>query len=417
MSKCNPYFAKIKKKSIFASKYCKMESFYKTHQYLVENVNSSVRRLLMDEIDLTKRLIGIKGSRGVGKTTFLLQFAKEHFGAYNRQCLYVNFNNFYFAGHSLTEFVEDFYKAGGKTLLLDQMFKYENWSKELRYCYDRFPSLQIIFTGSTVMRLLDENSDLQGIIASYNLRGFSFREYLNLETDQNFSAYSLTEILRNHKAIATEVCEKINPLDHFALYLNHGYYPFYLEERNFSENLLKTMNMMLEVDILLIKQIDIKYLPRIRKLLYLILKKAPISLNISQLSDDIETSRLTVMNYIKYLQDARMINLLYSSGNSFPKKPRSLYLQNTNLMHVLLPKEINVDDERKTFLYNALHFAHRVNLGKQHGDFLIDNLFNIKYLPKDSGSYRSNFKLIFAVDNLLVGHKNRIPLWLFGFLH
>ena len=394
-----------------------MESFYKTHKHLVENVQSPVRRLLMDEIDWTKRLIGIKGSRGVGKTTFLLQFAKEYFGAENRNCLYVNFNNFYFAGHTLTEFAEKFHKNGGKTLLLDQMFKYENWSQELRYCYDNFPELQIIFTGSSVMRLLEDNTDLQDVVTSYNLRGFSFREYLNLQTNQNLPAYSLTEILHNHRKIATDICEIVNPLEHFESYLHHGYYPFYLEHRNYSENLLKTMNMMLEVDILLIKQIDIKYLPKIRKLLYIILQNAPNSLNVSQLSDEIETSRLTVMNYIKYLQDARLINLLYASGESFPKKPRMFYLQNTNLMHVLSLKEVDIDNERRTFLYNTLQSRHRINLGKQHGDFLVDNLFNIKYLKNEKIKNKTNLKLIFAVNDMLIGYKNRIPLWLLGFLH
>ncbi|MGC3979147.1 MAG: AAA family ATPase [Paludibacteraceae bacterium] len=394
-----------------------MEPFYKTHLHLVENVNSSVRRLLMDEIDWTKRLIGIKGSRGVGKTTFLLQFAKERFGAIDRDCLYVNFNNFYFAGHSLTEFAEEFYNKGGQVLLLDQLFKYENWSKELRYCYDTFPNLQIVFTGSSVMRLVEDNEDLQDIITPYHLRGFSFREYLNLQTGLSLKSYTLTEILSDHERIAERICKTVNPLVHFASYLHHGYYPFYLENRNYSENLLKTMNMMLEVDILLIKQIDIKYLSKIRKLLYIILENSPSSLNVSQLSDEIETSRLTVMNYIKYLQDARLINLLYTAGESFPKKPKMLYLQNTNLMHALSIKEVDKDNEAKTFLYNTLQYRHRINLGKQQGDFFVDNLFNIKYLKSEAGKNKPAMKLVFAVDNMLVGYRNKIPLWLFGFLY
>lgn len=394
-----------------------MEAFYKTHKHLVENVQSPVRRLLMDEIDWSKRLIGIKGSRGVGKTTFLLQIAKERFGAANKICLYVNFNNFYFAGNSLSQFAEQFYNNGGRTLLLDQMFKYENWSEELRYCYDTFSELQIIFTGSSVMRLVEENNDLQNIVTSYNLRGFSFREYINLQADLNLPAYTLTEVLHNHKKIAEEICEKVNPFTHFKAYLHHGYYPFYLENRNYSENLLKTMNMMLEVDVLLIKKIDIKYLSKIRKLLFIILQNAPNTLNVSSLSDDVETSRLTVMNYIKYLQDARLINLLYSAGESFPKKPRMIYMQNTNLMHVLSLKEVDENDERKTFLYNALQSRHRINIGKQQGDFFIDNLFNIKYLKNENVKNKNHLKLIYAVNDLLIGDKNKIPLWLFGFLY
>ena len=156
-----------------------MEAFYRTHAYLVEHTNAPVRRDLMDEIDWNDRLIGIKGTRGVGKTTFLLQYAKEKFGT-DRSCLFINMNNFYFSGHGIVEFAAEFQRRGGKVLLIDQVFKYPEWSKELRMCYDRFPNLKIVFTGSSVMRLKEENMELRDIVKSYNLRGFSFREYLNL---------------------------------------------------------------------------------------------------------------------------------------------------------------------------------------------------------------------------------------------
>ncbi len=162
-----------------------MESFYRTHAYLVEHTNAPVRRDLMDEIDWSDRLIGIKGTRGVGKTTFLLQYAKEKFGN-DRSCLFINMNNFYFSGHSIIEFANEFQKRGGKVLLIDQVFKHPEWSKELRMCYDRFPNLKIVFTGSSVMRLKEENLELRDIAKSYNLRGFSFREFLNLQTGMKF---------------------------------------------------------------------------------------------------------------------------------------------------------------------------------------------------------------------------------------
>ena len=279
-----------------------MESFYRTHAYLVEHTNAPVRRDLMDEIDWSDRLIGIKGTRGVGKTTFLLQYAKEKFGN-DRSCLFINMNNFYFSGHSIVDFANEFQKRGGKVLLIDQVFKHPEWSKELRMCYDRFPNLKIVFTGSSVMRLKEENLELRDIAKSYNLRGFSFREFLNLQTGMKFRAYSLEEILSTHEQIAKGVLSKVRPLDYFQDYLHHGFYPFFLEKRNFSENLLKTMNMMVEVDILLIKQIELKYLSKIKKLLYMLAVDGPKAPNVSQLANDIQTSRATVMNYIKHLAD------------------------------------------------------------------------------------------------------------------
>ena len=221
-----------------------MEAFYRTHAYLVEHTNAPVRRALMDEIDWNDRLIGIKGTRGVGKTTFLLQYAKEHFGT-DRSCLYINLNNFYFQQRGFADFAGEFLKRGGKVLLIDQVFKYDDWSHELRTCYDKYPSLHIVFTGSSVMRLKEENPELNGIVKSYNLRGFSFREYLNLYTNNEFPAYSLDDIISNQEKIAKSILSKVRPLDYFQSYLHHGFYPFFLEKRNYSENLLKTMSMIL----------------------------------------------------------------------------------------------------------------------------------------------------------------------------
>ena len=392
-----------------------MQAFYKTHQYLVEHVQSPVRRLLMDEIDWTHRLIGIKGSRGVGKTTFLLQYAKDHFGN-NKQCLFISLNDFYFTKHSLIEFAETFTNQGGHTLLIDQTFKYENWSKELRVCYDRFPKLHIVFSGSSVMRLIEENNDIQDIVAPYNLRGFSFREFLNLQTGCTFQSYNLQEIIQNHVQIAEEIAKETQALNFFNDYLHHGYYPFFLEEHNFSETLLKTMNMMLEVDILLIKQIEPKYLSKIRKLLYLLTISAPCTPNVSLLSKEIETSRATIMNYIKYLADARLINMLYVAGDEYPKKPNQIYVHNTNLMHAVNPGKVESLAEQKTFFYNALHAKHKVNICHYKQDFSIDQQFTFRCESAPvSGKHYS--KVIYTVNDLKVGNKNVIPLWLFGFLY
>ena len=169
------------------------------HQYLVERTQAPIRRALMDEIDWHKRLIGIKGSRGVGRTTFLLQYAKENFGPRDKRCLYINMNNFYFQGKTLFQFAQEFMQAGGQVLLIDQVFKYPEWSHELRLIHDRCSRLKVIFTGSSVMRLKEENQELNGIAASYNLRGFSFREYLNLRAGTNFRTYTIREIQNRHE--------------------------------------------------------------------------------------------------------------------------------------------------------------------------------------------------------------------------
>ena len=391
-----------------------MDLFYKTHKYLVEHVNSPVERELMQEIDWSHRLIGIKGSRGVGKTTCLLRYAKEHFGT-DPSCLYINLNHLCFTDKTLAQFASDFAADGGKTLLIDQVFKYPKWSEELRYCYDNIPQLNIIFTGSSVMRLKDGNPYLSGVAKSYNLRGFSFREYLNLMACTDFRSVKLEELLANHEEIAKEITSKINPYDYFTAYLHHGFYPFFLEKRNFSENLIKTMNMMMEVDILFIKQIELTYLSKIRKLLYLLVKDAPCVPNISKLSKEIHTSRATVVNYMKYLSEARLVNMLYKPGETFPKKPAKVYMHNTNLMYAAGPEDLDPQAVRETFFYNNLYKDNAVNKGDKNTHFLINGKYRFRIEASRPKSNRKD--VLYAIDGIKEGEGNIIPLWLFGFLY
>jgi len=392
-----------------------MDSLYKTHQYLVEHLDLPLRRKLMDEINWNDRLIGIKGSRGVGKTSFLIQYAKEHFAPDDKQCLYINLNNFYFTVKTIREFANEFRMKGGKTLLIDQVFKYPAWAEDLAYCYDHFPDLQIIFTGSSVLRLKNENYPLAHKVVSYNLRGFSFREYVELKTGHSFDVYSLDDLIRHSVEISDSICSKIKPLAYLSEYMHHGFYPFFLENRNFSENLLKTMNMMLEVDVLCINQMEQSYLPKIRKLLYLLSLSTPESPNISQLSHEIQTSRATVMNYINYLKDARLVNLLYPVNEVFPKKPERLYLQNPNLLYAT--RMINVDEQvlRETFFYNQVHKDYKVNSGSNNTHFLIDGCYDFNIGEEKNEKYRPD--IYYAMDGIERGEKNKIPLWLFGFLY
>lgn len=397
-----------------------MESFFRTHRYLVEHLESQlVDRRLMDEIDWNNRLIAIKGTRGVGKTTFLLQYAQRFTDLEKRDCLYINMNHFSFTCKSIKEFAEEFTFKGGKTLLIDQVFKYPEWDKELRDCYDSFPNLRIIFSGSTVMPL-SESEHLSPVVKVYNLRGFSFREFLNLITSNNFKAYTFDEIMSNHAEIAATICSKVKPLAYFRDYVHHGYYPFFLEKRNFSENLLKTVNMMLEIDVLSIRQIEQSYLSKLRKLLYLLSLTSPGKPNISQLSVDCEISRATVTNYLEYLKDARLINMLYREGEEFPKKPDMVYMHNTNLMFALRPRQIEEQSLRETFFYNQLHHNDsKLKKWNKPGGFIVKSEEN-KYTFKIEGSKAKSKKktdTFYAIEMMEEGEDNIIPLWLFGFMY
>jgi hypothetical protein len=395
-----------------------MEAFFRTHRYLVDHVNAPVRRTLMDEINWNDRMIGIKGTRGIGKTTFLLQYAKERFDINDRQCLYINMNNFYFQGHGIAEFAGEFCRRGGRVLLIDQVFKQPDWSQELRKCYDLYPQLKIVFTGSSVMRLKDENPELNGIVKSYNLRGFSFREFINLLTGNTFRPYSLEEILHDHERIIKQILPKVQPNRYFQDYIHHGFYPFFQEQRNYSENLLKTMNMMTEVDILLVKQIELKYLTKIKKLFYQLAEEGIKAPNVSKLAKDIETSRATVMNYIKYLTDARLLNMIYPIGEDFPKKPSKVMLHNSNLLYAIYPIHVEKQTAMETFFVNSLWKDHKVNQNGHDNYYIVDGHQKFRICDATSpNKIRYMPDTIYARYNTEIGKDNQIPLWLLGFLY
>ena len=416
-----------------------LNAFFRIHDFLVAHSVMPIRRLLMDEINWDDRLIAIKGGRGVGKTDFMLTRIKEMETEWKalpeperkkgqrrprkshkdiRPCLYVNLNDFYFTEHTLLDLAGKFVHAGGRYLFLDQLFKYQNWSRELKRCYNKYKELHIVFCATPVMPIDEDNHDLAGIVKTYNLRGFSFREYLNLQTGLRLRSYTLEELLQRHASISREICERVHPLAYFKNYLDHGYYPSYREayreEKSFEATLLKVMNSQLEVDVLMIKQIDVACLHKLRKLLYILMRETPCALNISNMSDEIGLSRATTMNYIKYLKDSRLINLLYPENKNFPMKPTKVYMHNTNLAKMDFTRDIAPIDLYETCFYTFIHGAHKVNATERSAMFIIDNKYFFDV--KEQASLRDTIRPT-AVGEMEVGRGNQIPLWLLGFLY
>ena len=412
-----------------------LNTFFRIHDYLVAHSSMPIRRLLMDEINWEDRLIAIKGGRGVGKTDFLLTRIKEIETEWARRqeqenatkrrrskkptkavrpCLYVSMNDFYFTDHSLLELAGIFARTGGRYLFLDQLFKYPNWSRELKRCHSKFKNLHIVFCATPVMPIDEENRDLEKIAHTYNLRGFSFREYLNLQTGLKLRAYTLDEIMQRHASISREICERVHPLNYFKAYLLHGFYPSYLESKSFETELLKVMNSQLEVDVLMIKQIDVACLHKLRLLLRILMEDAPCALNVSNIAEAIGLSRATTMNYIKYLKDSRLINLLYPEGKNFPMKPTKVYMHNTNVARMIFDREIAPIDLYETFFYNTVHGSHRVNATDRSAMFIVDNKYYFDV--KETASIRDAIRPT-AIGELELGRGNQMPLWLLGFLY
>ena len=412
-----------------------LDAFFRIHDFLVAHSSMPIRRQLMDEINWNDRLIAIKGGRGVGKTDFLLTRIKEIETEWRnipvpltkkgkpskrksmrdiRPCLYISMNDFYFTRNSLLEVAGEFARTGGRYLFIDQLFKYENWSRELKRCYSKYKTLHIVFCATPVMPIDEDNHDLEHVVHTYNLRGFSFREYLNIQTGLKLPSYTLEEIMQRHASISREICERVQPLKYFKAYLHHGYYPSYLESKSFETALLKVMNSQLEVDVLMIKQIDVACLHKLRKLFYILMHDAPCALNISNISDEIGLSRATTMNYVKYLKDSRLINLLYPEGKNFPMKPTKVYMHNTNVARMDFTREIAPMDLYETFFYNTVHGAHRGNATERSAMFIVDNQYYFDV--KEQVSIRDAIRPT-AVGELELGRGNQMPLWLLGFLY
>ena len=263
--------------------------------------------------------------------------------------------------------------------------------------------------------MADENPDLNGIVSLYHLDGLSFREYVQYVSGEVFPVVSFEEILKNHITIAHSVVEKVKPLAYFSDYLRSGYYPYFTDNPGFYQNvLLKNINLALEIDIPYINQVELKYLSKLRKLLYIIASETPFSPNVSKLASSIKTSRATVMNYLKYLKNARLIHLLYQNGEEDEaKKPARVYMNNTNLLYAIMPENTNVLNLRHTFFINQL-FGRKDIKNSQVADFLIDHSchFHVggRKTEPTGGCYA-------AADMIEVGEGNKIPLWLFGFTY
>ncbi len=393
-----------------------MDTFFQTHAYLIEHTNVPVRRALMDTIDWSYRLIGIKGPRGVGRTSFLLQYAKENFDPQRRQCLYININNFYFQGRGIVDFAGEFAACGGLVLLVDQAFKLPDWREQLCECYHRYPYLRIVYTTTSVPGYDEQGSELAQLSRCYVLHGFSFREFINLQTGNDFPTFTLDELLNDNRQILKSILPKVRPWQYFQEYLHHGYYPFFLENHNFTEALLKAMNMMMEVDILFNKQVELKYLPRIKKLLYLLAVSNDSVPNVSRLADDIGTSRATVMNYLKYLEEARLINMVYREGDSMAKKPAAIVLHDTNMMYAVYTPGMSRQLMMETFFVNTVWRHNKVQKGRREGFYRLNDTTEICVCDKGR-RIKGNNDLVLARYNAEVGEGNELPLWLFGFLY
>ena len=386
----------------------------------VRDVDTRFIRSVMDKIDWDDRLIGIRGSRGVGKTTLLLQRIKKKLGN-TSETLYVSLDNLWFAEHSLLNLVDFFVKRGGKFLFLDEVHKYPDWSQAIKNIYDDFPNLNVAFTGSSLLEILNARADLSRRAIVYDIQGLSYREFLNITQKTDFNIVSLLDILKNHVEISNEILSKIKPLQFFNDYLQYGYYPFFTEGIGRCHyRLEEVVNMILEVELPLLRKVEPAYVPKIKQLLQIIAESFPFIPNIDNLSKRIEIHRNTLLSYLYYLQETRLTNHLYKniSGINRLQKPEKIYLENTNLAYTLAENNTDIGNMRETFFLNQLSYNHTIEFSNS-GDFRIDNnfLFEIGGKSKTGKQIKNMSNAYIAADNIEYGFDKKIPLWQFGLLY
>lgn len=398
-----------------------MDDLIRFYQSLMNRTSDSWVRYNFRKLDWSPRLFGLKGLRGVGKTTMLLQYAKFLFPK-DRKSLYVTIDHPWFYENSLFSLAEQWSAEGGELLIIDEIHKYPNWSRELKVIYDGIPDLHVKFTSSSALEIFKGEADLSRRTIVRELHGLSFREYLEFFHGISIDPVSLDDIRDHHVDIEAEISKKVKPLAHFSDYLKRGYFPFSKSEDELylEEKLHQVINTVLESDLTYIQDLSGQSIVNMKKLLGAIAASVPFEPNISKLASKLKMGRDTINHYLKNMADARLLHLINKPGKGVGvlQKPDKIYFENTNLAHAM---KVNPDIGalRETFFLNQLRNAgHTVELAAK-ADFLVDSQFTFEIggRNKDSSQIRGKQQSFLAKDGVANGAGNVIPLWLFGFLY
>jgi len=397
-----------------------MERLFKTYARLLAETDLSFTRYLYETINWDNRLIVIKGAKGVGKTTMLLQHIKRCFPD-ARKALYASVDNLWFSTHSILDLAEYHYTHGGTHLFLDEVHKYQGWEQEIKNIYDSFPKLQIVVTGSSMLKL--EKSliaDLSRRHRLYTMEGLSFREYLKLEGVADLPVLPLERILDNHFAEASEITSKVKVLQHFEQYIQSGYYPFYREEGDgFFDRLQQVIDTIVSSEIPAVSNIEYDSVYKTKQLLGILAELSPYTLNISSLCNTLQSSRNNVLKLLDLMDKAALVRRLYSvkSGMKMLTKPEKILFHNTNLMCCLTP-HVDSGTMRETFLASQVGANHSLYMPNQ-GDLVVDGkwLFEVGGKGKGFSQIKDVEDSYVVSDDMEIGYGNKIPLWLFGLMY
>ena len=386
-----------------------MRTLYQKFETLLQNTTTYFKRYLYEEVSWDSRMIGIIGARGVGKTTMILQHIKESLDS--KKALYVSADDMYFGENKLFDLADDFYKNAGEYLFIDEIHKYTEWSKELKNIYDSFPTLKIVFTGSSVLDILKGSADLSRRAIIYKLQGLSFREYLKFFHNYDTEVYSLKQIVNNEVKLSNIT----HPLPLFNDYLKRGYYPFGIENE-INLRLGQIIVQTLEIDIPQYANLNVGTSRKLKRLLSIIAESVPFKPNISKIAELINVSRNSLDDYFLYMEKAGLIGQLRNEINGIRGlgKIDKVYLDNTNIIFNLVGDKANVGNIRETFFFNQMRVKNEV-ISSKKSDFSVDNYtFEVGGKNKQQTQIEQDGKSYVVKDDIEFGYRNVIPLWAFG---
>nr|WP_287937367.1 AAA family ATPase [Algoriphagus sp.] len=389
-----------------------MDSLFQYSNQLIARVDTAYTRYLYNKINWQNRLLGLTGPRGVGKTTLILQYIKNKLNT--QETLYVTAEDFYFAKNRLSDLANDFVKAGGKHLFVDEVHKYPDWSKELKLIYDYHPDLKVVFTGSSILDIKKGSADLSRRAVVYSMQGLSFREYLMLFHHLEIAPVSLEQIV-NQKVDVPQIPHPLPLFDH---YLKKGYYPFAGED-DFGLKLRQVVNQTLEVDIPTYAQMNVSTGRKLKQLLAIVAQSVPFKPNMSKLAEMLNISRNNIADYLLYMEEAGMITQLRSQTDGIRGlgKIDKVYLENTNLVYSLVEDLQNKGNIRETFFLNQVKVNHQV-VSSSMGDFQVGTMdFEVGGKSKREKQIKTAQNGYLVKDDIERGYLNTIPLWHFGLMY
>lgn len=399
-----------------------MDVLFEKQEAMLRATSMDIVRSFMNRVNWAAPMLCIRGPRGVGKSTLLRQYIKQHFESNSEEVLYCSLDWVYFSQHSILEVAERFYKRGGKLLVFDEVHKYENWSREVKEVAETYPNLQLMLSGSSLLKLLDGNADLSRRCRGYDMPGLSFREYLQFYKGIELPVHTLEDILTSPNKLAAEVNNVCRPLQHFHEYLKYGYYPFFLTNPiDYYALIEQTLNYVIDVELPQLRGVNPANCRKIKALLNVLAQQVPFDVDISKLASATELQRNTVLEYLNHLRDAKLIHLLYSDIMSVKKmqKPDKIFLESPNLLYALATAPVQIGTARECFAVNQLGYGHTVEYGKTQGDFKVDGKWRFEV-----GGEKKSFVQIAGLpdsyvlaDDIESPRGNKLPLWMFGFLY